>query len=155
VAIALLVEAGADPDRPDGGNGWTPLQHAVHRRQAEAVGALLRVGADPNQRSSPGMPPLMMAAAYGDEASFDLLLDAGADPTFEMEPGIGALWAALGGGAIADITDGPPLGSCFPRIVAAINRVAPALRIHRGGETRLLRFLARPGCRALIDANAR
>jgi ankyrin repeat protein len=152
-AIRMLVAAGASVDRPDGRNGWTPLQHAVHKRRASAVKALLQAGADPNRHPPGGMPPLMMAAGYGDSRSFDLLLDAGANPSFEMAPGINALWAALGGGAIADITDGPPLGSCYPDIVSTIKKVAPGLRIRRDGETRVLRFLAKRGCASLIDAN--
>jgi hypothetical protein len=30
---------------------------------------------------------------------------------------VDALWAAAGFGAIADITDGPPLGSCSARLI--------------------------------------
>jgi hypothetical protein len=152
-AIALLVEAGADPNRPDGGNGWTPLQHAVHKRAAKAVDALLKAGADPNLGSPHSPSALMMAAGYGDIESFDLLLKGGANASFEIQPGINALWAALGGGAIADITDGPPLGSCFPRIVATVKQQAPRLRIRKDGETRVLRFFAKSGCAALIDAS--
>lgn len=152
-AIELLAASAADVNRPSGGNGWTPLQHAVHKRQAPAVAALLRAGADPNLVASRGLSPLMMAAGYGDITSFDLLVKAGANPSFEIEPGINALWAALGGGAIADITDGPPLGSCFPAIVEKMKREAPGLRIQRGGATRVLLFFAKKGCPALIEAS--
>jgi hypothetical protein len=150
-AIALLAKAGADVDRPDGLNGWTPLQHAVHKRVAGAVLALLKAGADPNAGPSRGPSALMMAAGYGDLDSFDLLLKAGANASFEVEPGINSLWAALGGGAVVDITDGPPLGSCFPRIVAIMKREAPGLKIRNDGETRFLRFMAKGGCGALMD----
>lgn len=152
-AIALLVAAGADPNRPDGQNRWTPLQHAVHKREAKAVAALLNAGADPNLGSAQGPSALMMAAGYGDRESFDLLLKGGANASFEVQPGINALWAALGGGALVDITDGPRLGSCFPEIVAAMKRQAPGLRIRKDGETRFLRFFAAPGCGALIEAS--
>lgn len=152
-AIALLRQAGADVNRPDGVNGWTPLQHAVHKRQAKAAAALLDAGAHPNAGPSHGPSALMMAAGYGDQATFDLLIEAGADPSFEVAPGINALWAALGGGAISDITDGPALGSCFPGIVAMLKREAPALRIPRDGATRALRAFAKRGCEALIDSS--
>src|SRR5262245_30635880 len=119
-AIRRLAKAGADLDRGDGGTRWTPIQHALHKRQAKAVAVLLDLGADPNRRAAAGPSPLMMAAGYGDLDSVEALLRAGADASFELEPGINALWAALGGGALTDITDGPPLGSCFPRVAARI-----------------------------------
>lgn len=152
-AIRLLVAAGADISRPEGGNGWTPLQHAVHKRAAKAVAALLSAGADPNQGSPHGPSALMMAAGYGDLESFSLLIKGGANPAFEVQPGINSLWAALGGGAIADPTDGPPFGACFPEIVAVLQREAPGLRIRKDGETRVLRFLAKKECGPLIEAS--
>ncbi|MEO8499664.1 MAG: ankyrin repeat domain-containing protein [Vicinamibacteria bacterium] len=153
VAIRLLANAGAKVNRPSGGNNWTPLQHAVHKRAAKAVAALLKAGADPNQGSPHGPSALMMAAGYGDRESFNLLIEGGANASFEVQPGINALWASLGGGAIVDITDGPSLGTCFPEIVAAVRKQAPALRIQRGLETRALRFLAKKGCADLIEAS--
>src|SRR5689334_9352436 len=47
-AINVLIDAGADVNRRDDRNGWTPLLHAVHKQQAGAVRALLERGADPN-----------------------------------------------------------------------------------------------------------
>ena len=70
--IATLLKAGAAVDARAGVNGWTPLQHAIHKNQAAAVKALLAAGADANAGSSPksslyasGVTPLMMAAGYG------------------------------------------------------------------------------------------
>jgi hypothetical protein len=152
-AIRLLAKAGADVNREDGGNDWTPIQHAAHKRQAGSIATLIELGADPNRRSGNAPSALMMAAGYGDLASVNVLLANGADPSLEISPGINALWAALGGGAIADITDGPPLGSCFPKVVARIRETAPRLRLARNGETKAMRVIAKEGCAALIDAS--
>ena len=152
-AIRLLAKAGADVNREDGGNRWTPIQHAVHKRQADAIATLIELGADPDRRADNGPTALMMAAGYGDLASFNVLLEHGANPGIEISPGINALWAALGGGAIADITDGPPLGSCFPEIVAKIRETAPRLKLARNGETKAMRWIAKKGCAALIEAS--
>ena len=46
--IAALLKAGAAVDARAGVNGWTPLQHAIHKNQAAAVKALLAAGADAN-----------------------------------------------------------------------------------------------------------
>src|SRR5580700_11350939 len=32
-AMTVLLDAGADPNARDRSNGWTPLLHAVHKRQ--------------------------------------------------------------------------------------------------------------------------
>ena len=44
--IAELVKAGANVNERGGVNDWTPLMHAVHKNQPEAVVALLAAGAD-------------------------------------------------------------------------------------------------------------
>ncbi len=153
--IASLLKGGAAVDAPGGGNGWTPLQHAIHKRQAGAVKALLSAGADVNgPRKHPawarGVTPLMMAAGYGQLEIVEALLTAGADPR-ASHGNVNALWAAAGFGAIADITDGPPLGSCFPEVVDAILAKAPELRLRGGFEARLTYWLARKDCKRLID----
>jgi len=155
--IAAQLKAGAAVDTPAGVNGWTPLQHAIHKRQASAARALLAAGADANAGSRPpssiyasGITPLMMAAGYGDLEIVEALLAAGADPR-TTHGNVNALWAAAGFGAIADITDGPPLGSCFPKIVDALLAKAPNLRLRGGIEAKLTYWLARKDCRQLID----
>ncbi len=155
-AIATLLEAGA-VDARAGVNGWTPLQHAIHKNQAAAVKALLAAGADANAGSGPpssrhasGVTPLMMAAGYGQLEIVEALLAAGADPR-ASHGNVNALWAAAGFGAIADITDGPPLGSCFPDVVDAILAKAPELRLRWGMEARLSYWLAGKDCKGLID----
>lgn len=159
-AIRLLVAAGARVDRPDRTrHGWPPLLHAIHRRHVGAARALLEAGADPNGRAAGGgVTPLIMASGYGMTATVRALLEAGADPYAEAGLGRNALWGALGGGALADITDGPPLGSCFPETVRALIARAPDLRLRQGWAARATRLLARSdACReayALAEARA-
>ena len=155
--IATLLKAGAAVDARSGVNGWTPLQHAIHKNQAAAVKALLAAGADANAGSRPasslqasGVTPLMMAAGYGQLEIVEALLAAGADPRV-THGNVNALWAAAGFGAIADITDGPPLGSCFPAVADALLAKAPDLRLRWGTEARLTYWLAKQDCKQLID----
>jgi len=156
-AIGVLLKAGAAVDGRAGVNGWTPLQHAIHKNQPAAVKALLAGGADPNAGSNPpsslqasGVTPLMMAAGYGQLEIVQALLAAGADPRVS-HGNVNALWAAAGFGAIADITDGPPLGSCFPEVTDALLAKAPDLRLRWGIEATLTYWLARKDCKRLID----
>jgi hypothetical protein len=48
--VHILLEHGADPDMR-GVNDWTPLHHAVSRRDAGAIHLLLLAGADPLLRT--------------------------------------------------------------------------------------------------------
>jgi hypothetical protein len=155
--IEALLAGGADPDLPDTRNRWTPLMHAIHKHQDQAARALIAAGADVRDGSGStpvrtGTTPLMMAAGYGNTEIVRLLLERGADPRVEIGEGRSALWAAVGGGAIADITDGPPLGTCFPETVDALLRKAPDLALKGDVVTRLTRWLARSArCRQLLD----
>lgn len=157
--IRALLKAGAHVDLRDGRNGWTPLLHAVHKREGQAVLELLESGADPNGRATGGVTPLMMAAGYGMTDTVKALLERGADPHAEARGGITALWGALGVGGIADITDGPGLGACFPETVRALLARAPHLKLKDNVATRAARFLARSEqCReayALVEPRRR
>ncbi len=97
---ALLVD-GADPNRPAGGNGWTPLLHAVHTNQLATAEVLLEHGADVNRGGPDGTTPLMMAAGYGRDEMVMLLLRHGADVHRVSRDGSTALGFALTG--ISDI----------------------------------------------------
>ena len=95
--IRQLVKDGADPNAPSGGNGWTPLMHAIHKHQNASVTALLDVGADPNRADAQDVTPLMMAAGYGYDDTVRLLLGRGADPRVRRTNGETALdWAMSG-----------------------------------------------------------
>lgn len=154
-AIRALAKAGALVDLRDRRNGWTPLLHAIHKREGLAVIALLESGADPNGRAKGRVAPLMMAAGYGMTKTVALLLEKGADPRAETGFGLTALWGALGGGGLADITDGPGLGVCFPDTVRALLARAPDLQLKNNAAAKAARFLARSSnCReayALVE----
>lgn len=83
--------------------GWTALQHAVQKRQVDAVRVLLECGADPDARpAGSAITPLFIAAGDTDPAIAQLLLDAGADLSLSRQaltadaPG-GPLWHAIEG----------------------------------------------------------
>ncbi len=156
-AMSALLAAGAPVDEPAGVNGWTPLQHAIHKNQAAAVDRLLAAGANANagirsasSHEASGLTPLMMSSGYGQLEIVRALLAAGADPRASHGK-VNALWAAAGFGSIADITDGPPLGSCFPEVADALLVEAPDLGLEWGVEARLTYWLASRHCRDLID----
>jgi hypothetical protein len=58
--IAVLIEAGADPNVTDG-RGVAPLHRAARTRCAAAVKALLDAGADPRLANGNGSSPLLLA----------------------------------------------------------------------------------------------
>jgi ankyrin repeat protein len=80
---------------------WTALQHAIQKRQVDAVRVLLDWGADPDA-TQPGTvnTPLFIAAFDKDPTIFELLLDAGADVSRSRQallqdgPG-GPLWHVI------------------------------------------------------------
>ncbi len=57
--IVLLLELGADPNRPTA-SGRIPLNIAMRSGQANAVKLLLAAGADPKQADIDGKTPLMV-----------------------------------------------------------------------------------------------
>jgi ankyrin repeat protein len=128
-AIAALVAAGADPDGHDHGfNGWTPVMHAVHKRQAAAVDELLALGADPDRRSGNGDFALLAAAIRGNLPIVQSLLAAGADPLIEAH-GRTTLTNAVAGGN--------------PDVVRALRQRAPGLRLRNTFEDHVAVWIAR------------
>ena len=74
---------------------WTPLMYAAREGAADAVAALVALGADPNVRDPEGVTPLLEAIL---NAHFDLaawLLDHGANPNITDNAGMGPLYAAI------------------------------------------------------------
>ncbi|GAA4202494.1 hypothetical protein GCM10023074_37430 [Microbispora amethystogenes] len=100
--VRLLLDHGADPDRPSGGpEEGLPLCAAACWDHAATVQALLDGGADPDAAEEGGWTPLLWAAANGNLESADVLLDAGADPDLPDEDGdtpltLAALFGAYG-----------------------------------------------------------
>lgn len=75
--VRTLLAQGADPDRRGGGNGWSPLMHAIHRGQCAAALALLEASSATGAELESA---LAMAAGYGDAELVRALLTRGADP---------------------------------------------------------------------------
>ena len=149
-AMAVLLEAGADPNARDDANHWTPLLHAIHKGQADAVRLLLKRGADPNARTE-AMTPLMMAAADRDATIVKLLLAHGADARARGAGGATALSQAVSGGALSDI-DRPLFGGCHPETVRALKEHDPQLELPDTIAGWNALWWARfHGCREVID----
>lgn len=154
-AIASLAAAGADLNIQSGVNGWTPLQHAIHKHQPASVRALLDAGARVDATSPAGLTPLMMAAGYGYDGMLSLLLDHGANPSTARPDGATALDLAVQG--VSDI-DRFTLTACQYSTVQLLWTRAPALRLQRSVAARLAaKAKSGPGCaelQSLIDSKS-
>jgi uncharacterized protein len=143
-AMRVLIKAGADVNRRDRSfTRWTPLVHAIHKRQDAAARLLLDSGAEVDAAMQGGATPLIFAAAYGETAIVEELLSRGADPHHQTVDGVTALTNAAGGGPVFDITDGPRIGSCHLDTVRALLRHAPDLELPANLWSRAARFVGR------------
>ena len=152
-ALTLLLDAGVEVDRRDArGNQWTPLQHAVHRRAADAARVLLEYGADPNGSAAPGsLTPLLMAAPDPDPAIVQLLLAYGADPRLGGRHGETPLSQAVSGGALSDI-DRPLFGGCRRDTVRALVSHDRTLRVaHDATGLEAVWWARFHGCEEVLD----
>jgi quinoprotein dehydrogenase-associated probable ABC transporter substrate-binding protein len=86
-AAVALIQAGADPGRPIGDAGYTPLMLATAAHANTVVQALLGKGADVNARNGGGVTALMIAAANGRDDLVEMLVRAGADVKARTERG--------------------------------------------------------------------
>jgi fucose 4-O-acetylase-like acetyltransferase len=97
-AVQAAISAGADLNQPGGPFKTTPLILACWGGHDKVVDALLASGADANQKSPDGHPPLHSASFFGRPQVVESLLDAGADPQATNNEGRRAhdgLWADL------------------------------------------------------------
>ncbi len=90
-AALALVEVGADPGRPVGEGGYTPLMLATANHATPLAQALLKKGADVNAHNSGGVTALMIAAANGRADMVQLLMRAGANVQAQNDRGDTAL----------------------------------------------------------------
>jgi len=120
--VRALLEAGADPNAPSGGSGWTPLMHAIHKNQLGTAAALLDGGALPDLGKPDGYTPLMMAAAYDNGPMVALLLSRGASPRVRSASGDTALDYAITG--VVDV-DRMTLFRCNAETAQLLTRVSP------------------------------
>jgi ankyrin repeat protein len=142
--MRILIKGGADVNRRDCRfTRWTPLVHAIHKRQDAAARLLLDSGAEVDASMHGGATALIFAAAYGETAIVEELLSRGADPHRQTADGVTALVNAAGGGPVFDITDGPRIGSCHLDTVRALLRHSPDLELPANLWSRAARFLGR------------
>src|SRR5437762_7997562 len=156
--MTALIDAGADVNRHDSRNHWTPLLHALHKNQPAAAALLLDRGADPNGAGGAGETPLMFAALDNDTATVRALLAHGATPGARSLSGESALDIAVAGGALADPTDRPLIGSCSDATVKLLVTADPSVTLQEGYGPLSARWWARmKGCRetlALVEPPA-
>jgi ankyrin repeat protein len=110
-AIRMLVKAGSPVNERSGAQvfarrrsgqsvlplgSWTPLMYAVRQNAADAVTALLGLGADLNAQDPDGATALIIALLNAHYDVAGTLIDAGADVNIlDNEAGTGALYYAI------------------------------------------------------------
>jgi ankyrin len=78
--VRLMLQRGADPNRPCLGGETALLQAIFHPPHADVARLLLEAGADPNQPDEDGELPLNWAVRNGYFEAAQVLLEYGADP---------------------------------------------------------------------------
>ena len=76
-----LVKSGADINRPDQDDGYTPLMFAIQlgREEMEIAQELIADGADVNNVNKDGNTPLILASELGHTKTVKALINAGAN----------------------------------------------------------------------------
>lgn len=98
-AVEMILEAGADMDRPDEDGGRTPLHRALTGGEVGISMFLLERGAAAGRPEKKGLTPLMCATALGDPAVVSAILEKGAPVDAGDEDGETALMIAAQNGA--------------------------------------------------------
>ena len=158
--IKVLLDAGADTNARDCRTGWTPLIHAIHKNQNQAVLTLIDRGADVNAPAGgcedklveSGQTPLMFAAGYNNTEMVKALLERGANP-YGMHGASTALSNAVVGAAFGrayDI-DRASTDQCSTATVKALLEKAPDLKLQGDLMERAAIWIAkRKGCSEIV-----
>jgi ankyrin repeat protein len=103
-AVDALIALGADPCKPDSGQGNTAQMGVAFKGDDRLAARLLTEKCDVNARNKAGQTALMMASLFGRTAQVDMLLKAGADAHITDSSGRSArsVAQAQGKGAVAD-----------------------------------------------------
>lgn len=125
-----------------GAAGQTPLIRAVANHRTEAVGDLLRAGADVNATADNGGTALMIASSTGQTAVVKRLLDSGADPNLQDKYSRTALMDAAGMGE-TEIARMLIAAGADATLRDAQGRTARQLVANHSGNPELLELLRR------------
>ena len=90
----LLVDHGADVNKPSTENSWTPFMEAASRGNMPLIELYLQHKADINLRDRNGEQPIWVAAAFGQPAVVEKLLALGGDIQTRNNEGVGLLHGA-------------------------------------------------------------
>lgn len=97
-AVEALLEAGADPCKPDLNQGNTAQMGVAFKGDDTIAARLLLENCDVNARNKAGQTALMMASLFGRKAQIDMLLSKGADKTLTDQEGRSAASVAAAQG---------------------------------------------------------
>ncbi|MBB3912434.1 ankyrin repeat domain-containing protein [Sphingomonas desiccabilis] len=102
-AVEALLERGADPCRPDAGQGNTAQMGVAFKGDDAIAARLLKTPCNVDARNNAGQTALMMAALFGRTVQVELLLAAGADTGIADATGrtAASVAAAQGNAALA------------------------------------------------------